>query len=984
MNNTLFSIRDILRYILILSMLVIGAPSVAQTIVYPSNGTNNELFAAKEVRRYIYLRTDQRLPVQGVSDLPESGDLILVANDNNPMVNSLRDEINHTTTKGSIIIKSVESDGRNILVITGNNSASTLIAAYRFAEHLGVGFDLAGDAIPDAKIPLVLTGFDEAGERRFETAGFLPFHDFYAGPDIYSTDDYMTYINQISKLGMNFIGYHTYPTYGGTSDRDNDSRQGPEPTVWIGVEEDVNADGTVNWSYPSSFAHSNRPGEMWGLPEWSTGNYLAGSDQIFPQDFWGSDIFGTTAMPTDIESSNAVFNNMGRMLDKTFDFANDIGIKTALGTEIPMGLEVKGAGAEPETAYDWIRVMPQELQDKLNITGPLDPTLPSKVKRVYRGIFDRIMKTHHLDYYWLWSYEVWGMWEELTSAQRIAFRNDLKLAVETADEMNVPFTLGHAGWMIGDGDDPTLFDDIFPPESPFYTLWDEAHLFDKYPSSKPRVKWSATWTEEDWGLVQPQLEVGRVYNDFRASINRNVDGLIAKGWRTRTVGATTHAIKDALWCYGSTGSEVDKAFPEDKTAWIESVYLDYANRWFGTEVGSSVANILAPLDVVSMPNVSRFPGIINEDFEGNEGDFYFVDHLEELESEVVGTGNKKRFDYLLKTFQSYKIKGDYGKALRERNISQMAGIFNEIIKLDLERMVDLADVGEIMMNNASSWYGETQEWIGDETNLDKTYSGSPFVKVMPVRTQVVQNEDLTLKILAMDADVPTLKYRELGGSDWTSIPTTNVGRSVYSATIPAQLKDFEYYLESGNVVFPVTATSSSPIYQTVIVTTPETDPKRYSISTFANNGSISPDGGYFDENSNVTLTATPDPEYEFVNWTGDINGTSNPLIFKIDGDKTITANFRDRVITQVEDESNQISVYPNPSDIGTFTVSLQNLEGAVELRVTDMNGIVVFQRKALTQHANQVQLPLNGLTKGTYVLTVITKEKVIYEKIVSK
>jgi hypothetical protein len=110
----------------ILTMLT---TAISQTIVYPSNGSNTELFAAKEVRRYIYLRTDQKLTVQGVTSLPSSDDLILVANDNNAMVNSLRGLINHTTAPGGIILKSVNSGGRNILVIIGNNSESTLIAA---------------------------------------------------------------------------------------------------------------------------------------------------------------------------------------------------------------------------------------------------------------------------------------------------------------------------------------------------------------------------------------------------------------------------------------------------------------------------------------------------------------------------------------------------------------------------------------------------------------------------------------------------------------------------------------------------------------------------------------------------------------------------------------------------------------------------------------------------------------------------------------
>ena len=76
----------------------------------------------------------------------------------------------------------------------------------------------------------------------------------------------------------------------------------------------------------------------------------------------------------------------------------------------------------------------------------------------------------------------------------------------------------------------------------------------------------------------------------------------------------------------------------------------------------------------------------------------------------------------------------------------------------------------------------------------------------------------------MGAGAPTLKYRKLGDGAWKSMTASNEGRSVYSATIPAQTQDFEYYLESGNIVFPVTANSTSPIYQTVVVRAAETDP----------------------------------------------------------------------------------------------------------------------------------------------------------------
>jgi len=41
----------------------------------------------------------------------------------------------------------------------------------------------------------------------------------------------------------------------------------------------------------------------------------------------------------------------------------------------------------------------------------------------------------------------------------------------------------------------------------------------------------------------------------------------------------------------------------------------------------------------------------------------------------------------------------------------------------------------------------------------------------------------------------------------------------------------------------------------------------------------------------VPLTATPDANYTFVNWTGDLTGSTNPTNITVDGNKTVTANF---------------------------------------------------------------------------------------------
>ena len=324
------------------------------TIVYPANGTPNELLAAKEVRRYVYLRSGQLMDVEPVTSLPASGDLIVVAANGSTLLDSLGDAIGYEPTEGQTLLKSVTADGRNILVVSGGDADATLMAAYRYAVKIGVGFDLVGDAIPDAITDLSLSGFDDVGRPLFETRGILPFHNFFQGPDLWNTRDYKSVISQLPKLGMNFIGLKTYPRYSAYEERVREfGPTGPELTVWIGLPEDVNPDGTVTWSYPAYFAHTKRPNRIWGSATLDTDQFSSPARYIFDRNDFGPEVMGEQIY-NDLEGYNEAFNQTGVMLKHAFAHAKRLGVKTAVGTELPMGVEKKGA----EVKADWVRGIP--------------------------------------------------------------------------------------------------------------------------------------------------------------------------------------------------------------------------------------------------------------------------------------------------------------------------------------------------------------------------------------------------------------------------------------------------------------------------------------------------------------------------------------------------------------------------------------------------------------------------------------------------
>ena len=56
-------------------------------------------------------------------------------------------------------------------------------------------------------------------------------------------------------------------------------------------------------------------------------------------------------------------------------------------------------------------------------------------------------------------------------------------------------------------------------------------------------------------------------------------------------------------------------------------------------------------------------------------------------------------------------------------------------------------------------------------------------------------------------------------------------------------------------------------------------------------GQFSEKSGYYAEGTNLSVIAEPNSEYEFVNWTGDVESSCNSVNILMDSDKSITANF---------------------------------------------------------------------------------------------
>ncbi|KPK79121.1 MAG: hypothetical protein AMS27_18380, partial [Bacteroides sp. SM23_62_1] len=178
-------------------------------IIISSGANKAEILASKEIRRYIYLRTGELLPIIQTDAPSQIMSSIIIATKKQELLKGIYDLPSsefQNLKEQEFILKSY-TDGRQLsLFIIGGGSAGVLYGAYQFAEEIGIRFYLDGDVVPDNKQSLTLPVLNDKSSPLFELRGILPFHDFPEGPDWWNLDDYKAIIGQLSKLKMNFIG----------------------------------------------------------------------------------------------------------------------------------------------------------------------------------------------------------------------------------------------------------------------------------------------------------------------------------------------------------------------------------------------------------------------------------------------------------------------------------------------------------------------------------------------------------------------------------------------------------------------------------------------------------------------------------------------------------------------------------------------------------------------------------------------------------
>ena len=573
----------IISGVLLLSVGMVPAADKAakpSAIVCAKDGPALEILAARELRRYWYLRTGDLLPIVPTMEQQASGGGFVVGRKDRAMLRGMDGTPAWSATLAGLgpqqyLLRTIERGGNRWLVIAAGDDVGTLYGAYRVAEQIGVRFYLHGDVIPDERMRAELPNLDEPGKPLFALRGIQPFNNFPFGPDWWTTEDYKATISQLAKMRMNFIGFHCYPEYFGQCLA--------EPTVWTGMKDGFDDQGRVRAGYPTRQSHTmeNPPQGGFAVPM-KTSDYRFGAAMLFDRDDAGSEAMAAgSSQSTPVDRQNAVFNYCGTMYREAFGFARVMGVKTCIGTEVP---SQKQAGVWPSAVLGRLKAQ------------KYDPADPAVVREIYEAMFQRIMKTHPLDYYWLWTCESWRAKNTPEETKEVV--GHFNAAHEAIQRVGAPFRLATSGWVLGPQEDRTAYDRLLPKDVAVSSINPElGHnpVEPAYARIQGREKWAIPWMEDDMALADPQLWVGRTRKDAADALAYGCTGLLGIHWRTQAIAPNFAALAQAGWSQTPWNPEPGKV-RESRTLGTADFYADWARSNFGSEVTGEVAAIYGRLD----------------------------------------------------------------------------------------------------------------------------------------------------------------------------------------------------------------------------------------------------------------------------------------------------------------------------------------------------------------------------------------------------
>lgn len=240
---------------------------------------------------------------------------------------------------------------------------------------------------------------------------------------------------------------------------------------------------------------------------------------------------------------------------------------------------------------------------------------------------------------------------------------------------------------------------------------------------------------------------------------------------------------------------------------------------------------------------------------------------------------------------------------------------------------------------------EITYWRFDDILLQEVYTVT--FEVEDESGSVIDDAVITFNSIENDA----------GDYDFEDITEGNYNFTVERSGYDTYVDDV--FIDSDTVI-EIELSAAEDLYELSIQVQPE------------HGGNASGEGDY-PEGEEVTITATPNTGWAFVNWTGDTQNVDDvnsqtTTVTMPSNNIIIIANFTDDVIYVEYLQDIDIKVYPNPA---YSDINIQSNEIIDKINIVNTIGQVVFSKNI---NASEHIFNIEQLDKGTYFIQIYTNE----------
>ena len=360
----------------------------------------------------------------------------------------------------------------------------------------------------------------------------------------------------------------------------------------------------------------------------------------------------------------------------------------------------------------------------------------------------------------------------------------------------------------------------------------------------PSNKWAIPWAEDDPGLTAPELWVNRSLLHARDAAAYGVGGLLSIHWRTRMTSPQIGSAHAVAWNLSLTSVDY---------------WASWARGQFGDAgIAAAVAAIMVTVDSFALPRPVQWiggPGGMQPGGCDFATRFVYADELAALRPAMLaavaaGTAtlaNQEAYEYwagqayyskliaktscdwesynsVIKTITAISDPAQRQAAARSQGVAARVSLIanaTDMVQSLLATVSTIEGSGTVVNIITHGLYGAvgpaptaalealTGQPLPPEAQPPSAYDPlrAPLARVQVVRSMLAQGEPLRIRaiVLASPAQAPTavtLFSAPAGSTAWVSTPLAQaapeggLARYVYTATLPPQPADFQWFLRA--------------------------------------------------------------------------------------------------------------------------------------------------------------------------------------------